>query len=202
MRSLTILLLTLSLSRPAAAQRLRLAPTLRFLGGGAVGLVAHESNHLLANAAFGTPVAFRRVEFHGIPFFAITHRNTVTPREEYVIASAGFWMQHATSEWILTSHPTLRRESHAFAKGVLAFNVLTSVGYAGSAFAKTGPAERDTRSIAASLDVAEPVIGAAILAPALLDGWRYYHPGHASATWASRGLKVGLVLLTLRTRSD
>ena len=56
-----------------------------------------------------------------------------------MISSAGFWVQHGTNEWLLTRRPNLRRERAPFAKGVLAFNVLASMAYAGAALARTGP---------------------------------------------------------------
>jgi hypothetical protein len=171
---------------------------LPFLGGAATAFVAHELSHVTADVAFGAPVSIRRVAFHGIPFFAVAHPPTVSRRQEYVISSAGFWSQHASSEWLLTRHPQLRREHAPYAKGVLAFNVLTSTGYALAAFAETGPAERDTRSVAIGARVREPVAGAFILAPALLDAWRYYHPRQRVVAWTSRGVKLGLVLLTAR----
>lgn len=171
---------------------------LPFLGGAASAFVAHELSHVAADVAFGARVSLKRVEFHRIPFFAVTHSATVTRRQEYVISSAGFWSQHASSEWLLTRHPQLRHEHAPFAKGVLAFNVLTSTGYALAAFAETGPAERDTRSMAYGARLREPAVGALILAPAVLDAWRYRHPTQRPAAWASRGLKVALVLMTAR----
>ena len=68
-----------------------------------------------------------------IPFFAITHE-PVTPLKEFTISSAGFWVQHAGSEYLLSRRPNLRGEHAPVAKGLLAFNVLTSVMYAGAAF--------------------------------------------------------------------
>lgn len=171
---------------------------LPFLGGAATAFVAHELSHVTADVAFGAPVSLRRVEFQGIPFFAVAHPSTVTRRQEYVIASAGFWSQHASSEWLLTRHPQLRTARAPFAKGVLAFNVLTSTGYALAAFAETGPAERDTRSVAVGARLREPTVGALILAPALLDAWRYYQPERRGVAWVSRGIKLGLVALTTR----
>jgi hypothetical protein len=169
-----------------------------FLGGGAIGLAAHEAGHVIANFAFGEKPGLQKVDFHGIPFFAITHRSGLPAREEFVISSAGFWVQHATNEWLLTRRPELKSEQAPLTKGVFAFNVIASVAYAGAAFAKTGPVERDTRGMAASVRMDERWIGALILAPALLDGWRYYHPNAKWAAWSSRGVKVGLVLLVVR----
>ena len=45
-----------------------------------------------------------------------------------------FSVQHATSEWILTSHPDLRHKRAPFLKGWLAWNVLASAAYATAAF--------------------------------------------------------------------
>ena len=150
------------------------------------------------NLALDADPYFRAVDFHGIPFFAITHRETQSPREEYAISAAGFWMQHATSEWLLTRRPRLRSERAPLAKGVLAFNVIAGAAYAGAAFARTGPGERDTRGMADSLGIAEPWVGAMVLAPAVLDTWRYFKPESRWAVWTSRGVKAGLMLLVLK----
>lgn len=170
----------------------------RFALGALGGLTAHESGHLLFDFAFDADPRFTRVEFHGIPFFAIAHRPDLSPRRELVVSSAGFWVQHAGSEWILTRRPQLRRERAPMLKGMLAFNLATSVAYAGTAFARTGPAERDTRGMAVSARIDEPWIGAMILAPAALDAVRYADPGAKWAAWTSRAMKAGIVLLLLR----
>jgi hypothetical protein len=169
-----------------------------FLTGGAIGLGLHEAGHVIANLAFGEKPGLQKVDFHGIPFFAITHRSGLPAREEFVISSAGFWVQHATDEWLLTRRPQLKSEQAPLAKGVFAFNVIASVAYAGAAFAKTGPVERDTRGMAAASRIDERWIGALVLAPALLDGWRYYHPNAKWAAWSSRGVKIGMVFMVMR----
>ena len=142
----------------------------------------------------------RRVDFHGIPFFAITHRSDLPPAKAFAIASAGFWMQHAGSEWLLTRRPRLRSERAPLAKGVLAFNVLASGAYAGAAFFRTGPDERDTRGMASSARIDERWIGAVVLAPAVFDTWRYFDPDSRSAVWLSRVSKIAGVMLVLRAR--
>lgn len=169
-----------------------------FLAGGAVALGAHESGHLLFDVIFQADPALKKVDFHGIPFFAITPEAPLTPRREFVVSSAGFWVQHATDEWLLTRRPGLRHERDAFAKGVLAFNVLASAAYAGAALARTGPAERDTRGMASGARIDERWIGAMILAPAALDTVRYFHPDARWAVWTSRAVKVGMVFLVFR----
>jgi hypothetical protein len=168
-----------------------------FLGGIVVGLVAHESGHLFFDAVFDADPGIKRVEFHGIPFFAITHRS-MSPREEFTISSAGFWVQEATNEWLLTKRPGLRREQAPFAKGVFAFNIGASAMYSVAAFARTGPPERDTRGMAESARIDERWIGAVVLAPAVFDTWRYFDPDSRWAVWLSRASKVGSVLLVLR----
>ena len=169
-----------------------------FLAGGVTGLAAHEAGHLLANLALGEKPGLRKVDFHGIPFFAITHRSGLPRHREFVISSAGFWVQHAENEWLLGRRPDLRHRRAPFAKGVFTFNVVTSAAYAGVAFAKTGPVERDTRGMAASSRVDERWIGALVLAPALLDAWRYFHPDAKWAAWTSRGVKIGMVVMVVR----
>jgi hypothetical protein len=176
----------------------RTASVLTFLAGGAVGLGAHETGHLLFDGIFDAHPRLKRVSFHGIPFFAITHDSGLAPRKEFVIDSAGFWVQHAGNEIILARHPNLRQTGSPFVKGLFAFNVLTSVGYSTAGFFRTGPVERDTRGMADALRWKEPVIAALLLVPAVLDAVRYYHPEAKWAVWGSRGVKVGMVLLVVR----
>ena len=178
----------------------RAADTLKFLAGGALGLAAHEAGHLVFDIAFDARPYLTRVEFGGIPFFAISHHD-VSARREFAIASAGFWVQEATNEWLLTRHPTLRRDHAPVAKGVLAFNILASIGYAAAALAKAGPVERDTRGMAATVDVDERTIALVVLAPAVLDGYRYFKPDARWAIWASRIAKAGSVVLIVKRKS-
>src|SRR6185436_10847877 len=58
------------------------ASAAKFLAGGAVGLAAHEAGHLLFDGIFGAQPGIKKVDFHGIPFFAITHDAGLTPRKE------------------------------------------------------------------------------------------------------------------------
>jgi len=170
----------------------------RFLAGGAIAFGVHEGGHVLFGQLFGTKTGLRRVSFAGIPFFAITHDGTLTRRRQYVVSSAGFWTQQATSEVLLTVRPRLRYENSPLLDGILAFDVLASVAYAGTAFARYGPYERDTRSMAATLGVNERWVGLLVLLPAILDAYRYFNPDANWAAWASRGVKAGGVLLVLR----
>jgi hypothetical protein len=184
-------------SAASATSENRVTSTVSFLGGAAVGLAAHEAGHLLFDGIFDANPGIKRVSFGGIPFFAITH-DTMSRRKEFIIDSAGFWVQEATNEILLTGRPNLRKEHAPFTKGVFAFNVLVSVGYAGAAFGRVGPAERDTRGMAESLGWKEPYVGLLILVPAVLDIVRYYNPDARWATWGSRAAKIGGVALIAR----
>lgn len=171
----------------------------RFLGGAVLALGIHEAAHVAADLSAGATPRVKRVDFHGIPFFAITPEGDLSRRQQFVIASAGFWAQHAGNEWILSREPHLRARSAPVRKGMLAFNVLASAAYAGAAFARTGPIERDTLGMAEGARMDERVVGALLLVPAVLDTVRYYKPRAKWAVWASRGAKVGLVLLVVRS---
>src|SRR5687768_9141754 len=61
----------------------RITATASFLAGAFTGLVAHEGGHLLFDVVFDADPTLKRVEFHGIPFFALTHRNELSPRREF-----------------------------------------------------------------------------------------------------------------------
>jgi hypothetical protein len=173
--------------------------TLVFLTGAASGLAVHESGHVAFAAAFGAHPRVRPLEGSVIPFFKIAH-DPVSRRREFVISSAGMWMQYAGSEWMLTARPRLRDEHAPFLKGMLAFDLATSTVYSVAAFTRTGPSERDTRGMAVSLGktgAPEPVMGLMVLAPAVLDGYRFLKPEARWATWASRGVKIASVILTM-----
>jgi hypothetical protein len=171
--------------------------TAKLIGGAAVGLAIHESAQVAADFANGVTPGVKKVSFGPFPFFAITH-DPVSPGREFIISSSGFWAQHAVSEYLLTARPHLREEYAPVHKGLLAFNVLTSAAYSVAAFARTGPDERDTRGVALSARVDEPVIGALILAPAILDSARYFGARNRYVVWASRAAKVGGALLVVR----
>jgi hypothetical protein len=198
---LTIALVTLVAGVASAQQPAPPSAGVRFgrlLLGGAAGLALHESGHLVADWAFEEKVVVRKVGWKGVPFFALSHAPDLSPRREFVVSSAGLWSQYLYSEQILTHHPNLRGEQSPLRKGVLTFHVVTSLVYAGAAFGKTGPVERDTRGMADSLHINERWLGALILAPALLDTYRYFHPEAQWAVWSSRGVKLGSVALVLK----
>jgi hypothetical protein len=178
----------------------RVADSVKFLSGAALGLAIHESGHLVFDAAFDARPRIKGVHFGPLSFFAIAHRADMSPRREFAISSAGFWVQEASSEWLLTRGPSLREAHAPLVKGLLAFNVLNSAGYACVAFARAGPFERDTRGMADSIGLDERAIGAVVLAPAVFDAIRYFRPDARWPRWASRAAKLGSVLLVVRKR--
>ncbi|MGE5243918.1 MAG: hypothetical protein ACM3SQ_06800 [Betaproteobacteria bacterium] len=184
-----------SKARPAEG---RVVSGAKFLAGAAFALGMHEGAHMIGDVVFDAGVTVKKVTYGPFPFFAITHRSDLSPRREFTISSAGFWAQEAASEWLLARHPALRHERAPVLKGLLAFDVLTSVGYAATAFARAGPVERDTRGMASSIGVDEPVIGVFVLAPAVLDAYRYFRPESRWARWASRAAKAGMVALVFK----
>ena len=169
----------------------------QFLAGGALGLGLHESGHVLAAWAFDANPGIKGITYGFIPFFAITH-DPVSPPKEYTISAAGFWMQAVTSEWLLSRRPNLRAEHAPVAKGVLAFHLIASATYGIGGLAHLGPPESDTRGMAGALRVNESWVGALVMAPAVLDTWRYMRPHAAFPRWASRAAKAGLVVLVIR----
>lgn len=169
------------------------ADTVKFLGGGVLALALHESGHLVFDAVFDAQPRLEGIRFGPFPFFAVTHRSGMPPREEFTISSAGFWAQEATDEWLLSR----KADQSWLTKGMFAFNVLNAVGYGFVAFARAGPAERDTRGMS-TIGIDERVIGLVVLAPAVLDAYRYFRPDSRAAAWLSRGAKIGSVLLVVR----
>ena len=182
---------------PSTATAQSVSGVTKFFGGAGLAFAMHEAGHVVVELSVGVSPGIDSVRFGPIPFFAITHR-PVSPAWEIAISSAGFWVQHASSEIILVRRPHLRDESAPLLKGMLAFNVVASVAYAGAAFARTGPLERDTRGIALSADIGEPLTGVFVLGPAVFDAVRYYRPKAVWAKWASRGAKIAGVLLIVK----
>jgi hypothetical protein len=180
---------------PAPASRT--VDTAKFLSGAALAFLIHEGGHLVFDEAFDAHPQLQWVHFGPVPFFAITPTRPLSARELFTVASAGFWTQEITSDVLQPRHRDLRHEHAPLAKGMLAFDILTSIGYAATAFAQSGPVQRDTRGMAASLDVPEPAIGALILTPAILEAYRYFRPESRWARWATRIAAAGSVVLVL-----
>ena len=182
----------------ARPQEHRVADVATFLAGGVLALGMHEGGHLVFDVAFDASPTITHVQFGPFPFFAISHRGDLSPRREFTVSSAGFWVQEGTSEWLLTMRPDVRHEHAPFAKGILAFSVLNSVGYAIVGAFKAGPHERDTRGMARSIRLDERAVAVIVVVPAILDGYRYFKPEAGWAVWTSRLVKVGSVLLVAK----
>jgi hypothetical protein len=163
-----------------------------FAAGVASAFLIHEAGHLTLDLAFDANPRLTGVRFGPIPFFAVTHRSDLPPRREALISGAGFFSQHVTSEVVLSRRPPGSTIS-PFEKGALAFHAAASLAYAGAAFARYGPFERDTRGIADATRSNERLIGALVLAPAVFDAWRYFRPGSRTAKWGARLAKAGFL---------
>ena len=123
-----------------------------FLAGVASGFFAHEAGHVVANLVQGNVPHFQGILGFGfIPFFTIAPRITCVEDRcvkydgspfttgvagKVTITSAGFNVQHITDEILLSHTPRLRYRVAPFRKGLLAFNILLSVGYAISAMTR------------------------------------------------------------------
>lgn len=156
-----------------------------FLGGAASAFALHEGSHLALDVAFDAGPRLKGVSFGPLPFFAITHRSNLPPGREALISGAGFVSQHIGSEAIFSTRPAGAALS-PFEKGMLAFHVGTSLAYAGAAFSRYGPYERDTRGVADATGSDERLVGALVLAPAAFDTWRAFRPESRTARWGSR----------------
>jgi hypothetical protein len=172
----------------------------KFFAGAFVALLGHESGHLIANYALNTHPFAKSVHYGPIPFFTIEPGKPLTNREHYTTASAGFNSQHIINEYLLTKRPDLNAEDEPFLKGMATFNFWLTVGYAATAFAGTGPEERDTKGMADALGWSEESIGAIILVPTALDTYRYKRPNAKWAKTASRLSKLFMIGLAARAR--
>jgi hypothetical protein len=164
-----------------------------FALGAAAGFVGHELGHMMMDVFFGKTVSFVKVELGPIPFFAIQPCCNLTPRENYVIGSAGFVVGDVSSELILQIAPKLRSQRHAFLKGVLMFDILLSTGYAITGFAGIGPPQSDVNTMARGLNVPPWQVGVMLIVPAAVDLYRYFVPRSAWAPWTSIAGKTFLV---------
>ena len=166
----------------------------RGLSGVGLGFGLHEGGHLLANAFFQSGPYLKPVKGAGIPFFAISHRKVLPSWQEAVVASSGLWTQFALAETILTRTADLRRQRAPVQKGILAFHISLSVLYGIAGLGQWGPPERDTRGIAVGLGMNERWVGLTVLAPGVLDAYRYYRSTSSWAGWLSRVAKVAFVV--------
>jgi hypothetical protein len=170
----------------------------QYFSGAFVGLLSHETGHLIANYAQDTDPFLMSVHYGFIPFFTIEPGRHLTNHEHYLTSSAGFNAQHLVNEWLLVKHPHLSDEDEPFLRGLATFNFWLTMGYAATAFARTGPNERDTKGMADSLGWNETYVGLLILAPTILDTYRYKHPDCKWARTASRLSKLLVIGLAAK----
>jgi hypothetical protein len=186
-----VLLLVLTLALPAQAKPPPEANFRKFKDwawfalGAASGFVAHELSHVIADVIFGKSISFVGVKLGPFPFFAIQPCCNLTPKEEYVIASAGFDMQSINSELILWLAPHLRSRRQAFLKGILVLDIGLSIGYGITALAGVGPAQSDTNTMARGLGIPTWPIGLWLIVPAAMDIYRYLVPDSKWAPFVS-----------------
>lgn len=156
---------------------------------------AHEVGHLLANVLLGNRPSLVGIRAFGfVPFFSIDPRlKCARHRDEchegngayfgggragaYAVFTAGFSVQHLTNELIFSRYPNLILEDAPFAKGMLLFNIATSVGYASAAWLRVEDSHGDLGNAARVSGIPRDVLAAFLFVPALLDGVRYFKPG-------------------------
>ncbi len=175
--------------------------------------VVHEACHGVANLAMANVPTLEPVRFLGFfPFFAVSPnvqcRDGVClkrsgepfqpgPPGYAFIVSSGILCQEITNEIILTAHPHLRYETEPFLKGMLLFNVATSVAYGIANLVGIEPPQGDLHALDALGGVPHGVYAAVVLGTAALDVARYFLPGTGWLPWVSRGSKVVTVGLVL-----
>lgn len=177
-----------------------------FLAGVASGFFAHELGHIMTNLVQGNVPKLQPIWGFGfIPFFTVAPRIGCyeghcvkydgTPfrtgvNGKVAITSAGFNVQHVTDEVLLTVQPRLRYRVAPYRKGLLAFNILLSVGYAISAITRIENPEGDVSSTARLMGIPREAYACTLLAIAGLDTYRYFVPDSRWAPWVSRASKV------------
>lgn len=180
-----------------------------FAAGALTGFLAHESGHLAMNLALGNTPTLDYISVFGfIPFFSIDPQlhcdgtrcvkadNTPLKFGEagkYTIVTAGFDVQHLTTELLLSLEPELRFEHAPFRKGLLAFDLLLSAGYALASVAGVESVYGDVHNANDASGLPRVVFAAVLLAPAVIDAYRYFRPKSTWAPWASRAAKLGMI---------
>jgi hypothetical protein len=190
-----VALVLLGGARPAAADEAdfrRFTDYLWLLGGAAAGFMTHEAGHLVTDCVLDTHPTFVAVKSGPFPFFAI-QPTRLTPQKRYATAMAGFATQGLYSELILRLDPRIREHQRPFLKGMLAFHVALSVGYAVTAFAGTGPPQSDVNAMARGSGWPTWAMGLLLLAPAALDTYRYFVPDSGWAPLLSVAGKITMV---------
>jgi hypothetical protein len=168
--------------------------TVRLLGGAATGLVAHEGGHIVFGAIFGAHPSIKALRYGPIRFFRIDH-DAVTPKEEFVITSAGFWCNTLARSGLHRAPESSPRV--VAVQGDPRVQSRDVCDAATAAFGQFGPPRHarhrrtydDGKDAGAGCRRTHPRAGRT-------DGWRYLHPD--ARRRASRAAKIGMALLTLR----
>jgi hypothetical protein len=184
-----------------------------FAGGAATAFVAHEAGHTVANLSMGNVPHLESVRFLGfVPFFAVSPEITCLnsgcfksdgsrfgpgKRGLLLILMAGFDVQHITDEVLLTGDPALRLHHAPFRTGLLAFNTLTSLGYAIANLGGFEPPAGDLQ--AAFRDTGAPRLWTTglLVGIAGLDVARWALPDVPWIAWVSRAAKVAFLGLPI-----
>lgn len=185
-----------------------------FVAGGATAFVVHESAHALVATSFrlhprlewrSKPIPFVVVKYDIFAYKDASGRTIYLngqgerissgDAKRFAISSAGINSQNIGSELILSMRPRLSEESAPFLKGMLAFDILTSIGYA--LVGRQDP-DGDIRGMSEALGVSDRIIGAIVFLPAAVDLYRFYYPDSAWAPWVGRGAKGYLLGLSFR----
>jgi hypothetical protein len=180
-----------------------------FAAGAVSGFLLHEAGHLFGNLVQGNVPQFQGILGFGfIPFFTIAPRIYCEddkcykhdgsefwsgPRGKFAITSAGYNVQHLTDEIMLSRTPELRYRVAPFRKGLLAFNILLSVGYATAAITGIENPQGDLSRSAELIGFHPAYYATMLLIPAFLDTYRYFRPGSSWAPWISRTGKAAVV---------
>jgi hypothetical protein len=175
--------------------------------------VVHEACHGVANLAMANVPTLEPVRFLGfLPFFAVSPNIHCRggscqrangepfrpgPTGYAFIVSSGILCQEITDEIILTERPRIRHEVAPFLKGMLLFNVATSVAYGIANLARIEPPQGDLYGLDATGGVPHGVFAALVIGAAALDVARYFLPDATWLPWVSRGAKVATVGLVV-----
>ena len=113
-------------------------------------------------------------------------------RQEFTISSAGFWVQHATSEWLLTRRPHLRDRARPVRQGRARMERARPRSPTAAPRSRVPARRNATRAAWPSRSaLPKPWIGALVLAPAVLDTVRYARPQAAGRGGRRARLKIG-----------
>jgi hypothetical protein len=184
-------------------------PAAMVTAGFVTAFFAHETGHVVTNLLLGNSPHFETTTVLGfVPFPVISPRlrcddagctrydGAAFPsgrRGKFVIVTMGFDVQHALDELVLDLTPDLRYRDAPWRKGLLAFGILTSCLYSAAAMLGVEDSHGDLSGAASMARVNERLLALGLLAPAILDAYRYMVPSTRWAPWVSRAAKAGLV---------